>query len=243
VVSNYDTAKLVFLHQKQKPSYYFMTHNNYTDTFRHKGLRKKLVDSIRKKGISDENVLSAIESVPRHLFFDSGFLEFAYEDKAFPISAGQTISQPFTVAFQTELLKIKKGEKVLEIGTGSGYQASILYQMGAKVYSIERQRVLYSKAKELLPKIGFGVKLFFGDGYKGLPAFAPFDKIIVTAGAPYVPDALTEQLKPGGILVIPVDDEEGQLMTSVCKHADGRLITEYHGRFRFVPLLGDKAHE
>lgn len=220
-----------------------MTDNNYTDTFRHKGLRKKLVDGIRKKGIVDEAVLKAIETVPRHLFFDSGFLEFAYEDKAFPISAGQTISQPYTVAFQTELLSIKRGDKVLEVGTGSGYQASILYQMGAKVYSIERQRMLFSRAKEQLPKMGYGVKVFFGDGYKGLPAFAPFDKIIVTAGAPFIPEALTKQLKPGGMLVIPVDKGDAQLMTSVHKTDDGRLITEYHGKFRFVPLLGDKSHD
>ncbi|MFH1121221.1 MAG: protein-L-isoaspartate(D-aspartate) O-methyltransferase [Bacteroidota bacterium] len=220
-----------------------MTDNNFTDTFRHKGLRKKLVESIRRKGIADENVLKAMEAVPRHLFFDSGFLEFAYEDKAFPIGAGQTISQPFTVAFQTELLNIKRGDKVLEVGTGSGYQASILYQMGAKVFSIERQRVLFSRAKEYLPKMGFGVKVFFGDGYKGLPAFAPFDKIIVTAGAPYVPEALAEQLKPGGILVIPVDEGDSQLMTTVRKMTDGSLKTEHHGRFRFVPLLGDKAND
>jgi len=220
-----------------------MTDINNTDTFRHKGLRKKLVESIRKKGITDENVLSALLAVPRHLFFDSGFLEYAYVDKAFPIGAGQTISQPYTVAFQTELLKIKKGDKVLEIGTGSGYQASILYQMGAKVYSIERQRVLFSRAKEQLPKMGFGVKVFYGDGYQGLPAFAPFDKIIVTAGAPFIPKALTDQLKPGGILVIPVDETDAQLMTSVHKAANGELTTEYHGRFWFVPLLGDKSNE
>ncbi len=220
-----------------------MTENNYADTFRHKGLRKKLVESIRLKGIRDENVLKAIEAVPRHLFFDSGFLEFAYEDKAFPIGAGQTISQPYTVAFQTELLQIKRGDKVLEIGTGSGYQASILYQMGAKVFSIERQRLLFVKAKEQLPKMGYGVKTFFGDGYKGLPAFAPFDKIIVTAGAPYVPEALTNQLKPGGILVIPLDEGDSQLMTSIQKLPDSTLITTRHGRFRFVPLLGDKSHD
>lgn len=220
-----------------------MTDHKFADTFRHKGLRKKLVESIRLKGIKDESVLKAIEAVPRHLFFDSGFLEFAYEDKAFPIGAGQTISQPYTVAFQTELLKIKKGDKVLEVGTGSGYQASILYQMGAKVYSIERQQVLYSRSKEYLPKMGYAIKIFFGDGYKGLPAFAPFDKIIVTAGAPYVPDALTSQLKPGGILVIPVDEGDSQLMTTVSKQMDGSLLTNYHGRFRFVPLLGDKAHD
>ncbi|PKO95243.1 MAG: protein-L-isoaspartate O-methyltransferase [Bacteroidetes bacterium HGW-Bacteroidetes-9] len=220
-----------------------MTDTKFADTFRHKGLRKKLVESIRQKGIKDEKVLKAVEAVPRHLFFDSGFLEFAYEDKAFPIGAGQTISQPYTVAFQTELLHIKKGDKVLEVGTGSGYQASILYQMGAKVFSIERQRVLFSKAKEYLPRMGFAVKVFFGDGYNGLPAFAPFDKIIVTAGAPYIPEALTGQLKPGGIMVIPVDEGETQLMTTVEKNADGSIKVSYHGRFRFVPLLGDKSHD
>lgn len=220
-----------------------MSGNKFTDTFRHKGLRKKLTETVRQKGISDENVLRAMEAVPRHWFFDSGFLEFAYEDKAFPIAAGQTISQPFTVAFQTQLLQVKKGDKILEVGTGSGYQASILYQMGAKVFSVERQRALYSKAKEMLPAAGYLIKTFFGDGYKGLPAFAPFDKIIVTAGAPYIPDALKDQLKPGGILVIPVDDDDYQIMTSVKRNADGSFETMQHGRFRFVPLLGDKAHD
>lgn len=215
----------------------------YTDTFRHKGLRKKLVEVVRQKGITDENVLNAMEIVPRHWFFDSGFLEFAYEDKAFPIGAGQTISQPYTVAFQTQLLQVKRGDKILEVGTGSGYQASILYQMGAKVFSIERQKALYSKSKIMLPEAGFMIKVFFGDGYKGLPSFAPFDKIIVTAGAPFIPEQLTAQIKPGGILVIPVNESDAQTMTTVTKLADGTLETMQHGRFRFVPLLGDKAHE
>jgi protein-L-isoaspartate(D-aspartate) O-methyltransferase len=220
-----------------------MTGKIYTDSFRHKGLRKKLVEVVRQKGITDENVLNAMEIVPRHWFFDSGFLEFAYEDKAFPIGAGQTISQPYTVAFQTQLLQVKRGDKILEVGTGSGYQASILYQMGAKVFSIERQKALYSKSKIMLPEAGFMIKVFFGDGYKGLPTFAPFDKIIVTAGAPYIPEQLTAQLKQGGILVIPVNDMDAQTMTTVTKLADGTLETMQHGRFRFVPLLGDKAHE
>ncbi|KAF0202871.1 MAG: protein-L-isoaspartate carboxylmethyltransferase [Bacteroidetes bacterium] len=220
-----------------------MTGKIYTDTFRHKGLRKKLVEVVRQKGITDENVLNAMEIVPRHWFFDSGFLEFAYEDKAFPIGAGQTISQPYTVAFQTQLLQVKRGDKILEVGTGSGYQASILYQMGAKVFSIERQKALYSKSKIMLPEAGFMIKVFFGDGYKGLPSFAPFDKIIVTAGAPFIPEQLTAQLKPGGILVIPVNESDAQTMTTVTKLADGTLETMQHGRFRFVPLLGDKAHE
>jgi len=220
-----------------------MTEKKPVDSFRHKGLRKKLVDGVRQKGIRDEQVLKAIEAVPRHFFFDSGFLEFAYEDKAFPIGAGQTISQPYTVAFQTELLQVNKGDKVLEVGTGSGYQASILYQMGAKVFSIERQRTLYARAKQYLPLIGYPVKLFFGDGYNGLTAFAPFDRILVTAGAPFIPEALTVQLKPGGRLVIPVDNGDAQQMTLVKKSAEGSLTIENHGWFRFVPLLGDKAHE
>lgn len=215
---------------------------NLVDTFRHKGLRKKLVDSLREKGIFNERVLQAMESVPRHFFFDSGFLEYAYQDKAFPIGEGQTISQPYTVAFQTELLDVDKGYKVLEVGTGSGYQAAILYTMGAKVYSIERQKPLYVKAKDLLPKIGCLVKVHFGDGYKGLPAFAPFDRIIVTAGAPFIPQHLIDQLKPGGKLVIPLDENDYQVMTMVYKNDDGTLETTQHGTFRFVPMLGDKRH-
>lgn len=215
--------------------------SNFVDTFRHKGLRKKLVESIGKKGISSKSVLEAMESLPRHYFFDSGFLEFAYEDKAFPIGEGQTISQPYTVAYQTELLDVKRGQKVLEVGTGSGYQAAILFQMGAKVYSIERQRVLFQKAKEMLPKIGCIVKVHFGDGYNGLPAFAPFDRILVTAGAPYIPEKLVEQLKPGGRMVIPVDEHDYQVMTLITKNADNSIEISRHGTFKFVPLLGDKS--
>lgn len=214
-----------------------------TDTFRHKGLRKILVESIRAKGITDKNVLAALEAVPRHFFFDSSFLEFAYEDKPFPIGAGQTISQPYTVAFQTELLKIQKNDKVLEVGTGSGYQACILAKMGAKVFSIERQKSLFQKIKKLLPEMDYTIKVFYGDGYKGLPPFAPFDKILVTAAAPYIPQPLIEQLKPGGILVVPVGEGDVQIMHRVIKDAEGNLTTEHHGTFRFVPLLGDKAEE
>jgi len=220
-----------------------MTTGKFTDSFRHKGLRKKLVETVKQKGITDSSVLAAMEAVPRHWFFDSGFLEFAYEDKAFPIGAGQTISQPYTVAFQTQLMQVRKGDKILEVGTGSGYQASILYQMGAKVFSVERQRTLYTKAKLMLPEAGYRIRTFFGDGYKGLPAFAPFDRIIVTAGAPFIPEALTAQLKPGGILVIPVDKEDYQVMTTVTREDDGSLTTQQHGVFRFVPMLGDKAHD
>ena len=213
------------------------------DSYKHKGLRKHLVETIRNKGIRDVNVLNAIESVPRHYFFDSSFLNFAYDDKAFPISAGQTISQPYTVAFQTELLEIRKGDKVLEVGTGSGYQACILAEMGARVYSIERQRSLYDKAVKFIPTLGYTIKLFYGDGYRGLPAFAPFDKIIVTAGAPYIPDALVEQLKPGGILVIPVGAGDIQIMTTVTKFSEIEFVRREHGTFRFVPLLEDKAKD
>ena len=213
------------------------------DSYKHKGLRKHLVETIRSKGIRDVNVLNAIESVPRHYFFDSSFLNFAYDDKAFPISAGQTISQPYTVAFQTELLEIRKGDKVLEVGTGSGYQACILAEMGARVYSIERQRSLFDKAVKFIPTLGYTIKLFYGDGYKGLPAFAPFDKIIVTAGAPYIPDALVEQLKPGGILVIPVGAGDIQIMTTVTKFSEIEFVRREHGTFRFVPLLEDKAKD
>lgn len=214
---------------------------NLTDTFRHKGLRKKLIEVIRAKGITDERVLKAMETLPRHFFFDSGFLEFAYEDNAFPIGAGQTISQPYTVAFQTQLLDVRKGDKILEVGTGSGYQAGILFHLGGKVHSIERQRSLYVKAKEMLPKIGCIVKVHFGDGYNGLPAFAPFDRILVTAGAPYIPQKLIDQLKPGGKMVIPVDDNDYQIMTLVTKNSDDSVEITQHGFFRFVPLLGDKS--
>ncbi len=213
------------------------------DTYRHKGLRKKLVESLRKKGIQDENVLKAIEKIPRHYFLDSGFLEFAYEDKPFPIGAGQTISQPYTVAFQTQLLDTGKAEKVLEIGTGSGYQACILSEMGARVFSIERQKSLYLKAKAFIPLLRYPVKLFYGDGYKGLPAFAPFDKILITAAAPYIPDALKAQLKTGGRIVAPVGKGDIQVMISLQKKADDIFETTEHGHFRFVPLLEDKAED
>ena len=213
------------------------------DSYKHKGLRKQLVETIRNKGIRDINVLNAVEKVPRHYFFDSSFLNFAYDDKAFPIGAGQTISQPYTVAFQTELLEIKKGDKVLEIGTGSGYQACILAEMGARVFSIERQKSLYDKAVRFIPTMGYTIKLFYGDGYQGLPAFSPFDKIIVTAGAPFIPDALVNQLKTGGILVIPLGGGDIQIMTTVTKISEIQYIKREHGTFRFVPLLEDKAKD
>ncbi len=210
------------------------------DTYKHKGLRKKLVDEISAKGIKDVNVLSAIEAVPRHFFLDSSFLDFAYQDKPFPIGSGQTISQPYTVAFQTELLEIKKGDKVLEIGTGSGYQACILLEMGARVYTVERIRSIFSKTKSLLEQMKYFPKMYYGDGYKGLPAFAPFDKIIVTAAAPYVPDALLEQLKIGGMLIIPVGEDDTQVMKKIVKLAEAEYDTKNCGYFRFVPLLNDR---
>jgi protein-L-isoaspartate(D-aspartate) O-methyltransferase len=211
------------------------------DSYKHQGLRKQLVSIISEKGITDVNVLAAIEKVPRHLFFDSSFLKFAYEDKAFPIGAGQTISQPYTVAFQSQLLQLSKGLKVLEVGTGSGYQACILAETGTKVFSIERQKSLYDKAKVFLPSLGYRIKLFYGDGYKGLPAFSPFDRIIVTAGAPYIPEPLTDQLKIGGILVIPVGGDDVQEMITVTRISEKEFTRRVHGKFRFVPLLGDKA--
>jgi len=212
------------------------------DSYKHKGLRKKLVAEISKKGISDKNVLAAIEKIPRHLFMDSSFLEFAYVDKAFPIGEGQTISQPYTVAFQTQLLEIKKGDKVLEVGTGSGYQSCVLIEMGAKVFTIERIKGLYDKSKLFLPSIDHNPKMFFGDGYKGLPAYAPFDKIIVTAGAPNIPDDLVKQLNIGGILVIPVGSGDIQVMTTITKISETKTEQKEWGTFRFVPLLGNKEH-
>lgn len=211
------------------------------DSYRHKGLRKKLVDEVRSKGIQDENVLAAIEAVPRHFFLDSSFVEIAYQDKPFPIGSGQTISQPYTVAFQTELLQVGKGLKVLEVGTGSGYQACILAEMGARVFSIERHHSLFIKTKKLLESMNYKVKLFYGDGYKGLPAFAPFDRILVTAAAPFVPEALTDQLKTGGMLVLPLGAGDTQVMTRLVKQEDGRMEEQKFGYFRFVPMLTNKA--
>lgn len=210
------------------------------DNYRQRGLRNNLVKKLRLKGILDERVLAAIGKVPRHVFFDDALLGHAYEDKAFPIGEGQTISQPYTVAFQTEKLQIKAGDKVLEIGTGSGYQAAILVEMGAKVYTIEFQKKLYERTKEFLPSLGYKPFFFFGDGSKGIPAKAPYDKIIVTAGAPVVPSALTDQLAEGGILIIPVGDREKQMMLKITKR-NGKLIKEEFDNFAFVPLLGEQG--
>ncbi len=210
------------------------------DNYKQRGLRNKLVKILQNKGIKDPNVLQAIGKVPRHVFFDNALLEHAYQDKAFPIGEGQTISQPYTVAFQTEKLEIKPGDKVLEIGTGSGYQACILLELGAKVYTIEYNKKLYETAKSFLPKLGYKPFFFYGDGSKGISAKAPFDKIIVTAGAPVVPDALINQLAEGGILVIPVGNREKQVMLKIRKK-NGQLIKEEFDYFSFVPLLGEQG--
>jgi len=210
------------------------------DSHKQQGNRKRLVEQLREKGIKDEQVLRAIGKVPRHLFLDSAFERYAYEDRPFSIGAGQTISQPFTVATQSELLQIKRGMKVLEIGTGSGYQASVLHEIGAKVFSIERIKELYDRTRVLLPKLGYPVKTFFGDGNLGVPMYAPYDRIIITAGAPIVPEDLIDQLVVDGIMVIPVSNGDEEVMKSIRKRADGTLETTEHGTFRFVPLLEDK---
>lgn len=211
------------------------------DSFRHKGMRKKLVSDLRKMDITDENVLNAIDAVPRHFFLDLAFVEQAYSNMAFQIGAGQTISHPKTVAFQSQLLEIKKGNKILEIGTGSGFQTCILCEMGAKVYSIERQKELHLKAKKIIHQLGYTPHLYLGDGYKGKTAYAPFDGIIVTCGAPYIPDALIEQLKVGGKLIIPLGEGEKQTMLRIVKKEDGSLKQDELGTFSFVPMLKDVA--
>ena len=210
------------------------------DTNKHQGLRNQLVKQLQDKGITNKSVLDTISKIPRHLFLESSFEDFAYQDKAFPIGAGQTISQPYTVAFQSQLLEVKKEAKILEIGTGSGYQTAFLCKMGAKVYSVERQNELFKTTSLLLPKLGIRPKhLSFGDGYKGLPQYAPFDGIIVTAGAPFIPQALMAQLKIGGRLVIPVGENE-QIMTLLIRKNETQFEKHEFGDFRFVPLLEDK---
>ena len=209
------------------------------DTFRTQGMRSQLVEHLRKvRGFTDEAVLAAIGRVPRHLFLDRTFLEQAYEDKAMPIGEGQTISQPSIVALQTSLLELKRRDRVLEIGTGSGYQAAVLSELGVHLYSIERQRALFEKTRELLEALGYVARLMYGDGTQGMPTYAPFQGIIVTAGAPVVPEQLVEQLAPGGRLVIPVGDRHGQSMLRITRHADGSSTTEDFGACAFVPLVG-----
>ena len=209
------------------------------DSFRHKGLRKQLVDVLRKKGINNPKILEGINSIPRHLFIDNAFVNFAYKDQAFPIGSGQTISQPYTVAFQTELLDPQPYEKILEVGTGSGYQTSLLLYLESDVYSIERQKELYLKTKSFLPKLGYKCHLIYGDGYKGLPKFAPFDKIIVTCGAPSIPLNLIKQIKIGGKMVVPIGDSSKQVMHLIEKKSKNDIKTTKHGDFLFVPMLNN----
>jgi protein-L-isoaspartate(D-aspartate) O-methyltransferase len=211
------------------------------DTYLHKGKRRALVAELRTKGIKSERVLDAINNLPRHFFFDSALISHAYEDKAFPIGEGQTISQPYTVAFQSELLDVKQGDKILEIGTGSGYQGTILHLLGAEVYTIEYQKKLFEGTQRFLKRLGIDLHLFYGDGTAGLPQHAPYDKIIVTAGAPVIPEALIQQLKVGGILVIPVGDRKRQAMVKITKKSAKEVIREEFDAFAFVPLLGKEG--
>jgi protein-L-isoaspartate(D-aspartate) O-methyltransferase len=212
--------------------------NNLEDSYKAKGLRRQLVKEIEGKGIKSATVLSAIGKMPRHVFFDSIFLEHAYEDKAFPIGEKQTISQPYTVAFQTELLNVSKGDKILEIGTGSGYQAAILLELGAEVFTIEYNQKLFQKTMDFLPKLGYNPHFFQGDGSLGLAKHAPYDSIVVTAGAPNIPDTLIKQLKIGGVLVIPVGDQKQQKMIAIKKLSQNKASKKEFSHFSFVPLLG-----
>lgn len=207
------------------------------DDFRFKGQRLQLVRSLQQKGIVDKKVLEALLEVPRHAFFDAALIDYAYVDKAYPIAAGQTISQPYTVAFQSQLLEIEKGDKVLEIGTGSGYQAAILAKMGARVYSIERQRDLFKKSEMMFLQLGYNVKTFYGDGYLGKPTYGPFKKIIVTCGAPFLPEALKQQVEIGGFIVIPVDNGKSQIMKRFIRISEEEYKEEDHGLFSFVPMI------
>jgi len=209
----------------------------FNDTFKHKGLRIRLVETIKDKGITDLNVLKAIDKIPRHFFMENYLDARAYEDRAQPISAGQTISQPYTVAYQTELLEVKPGDKVLEIGTGSGYQAAVLMEMGAKLFTIERHRSLYIQTHNLLTELGYNPHCFFGDGYEGKPTYGPYDKILITAAAPFIPKELIEQLKIGGMLVAPVGDAGTQIMTRIIKTSDTEYEKQEFGYFVFVPML------
>jgi protein-L-isoaspartate(D-aspartate) O-methyltransferase len=213
----------------------------YEDTWRHKGLRQKLVEGLRKKGITDEKVLEAIEAIPRHFFMDTAFDAIAYQDKAFPIAEKQTISQPYTVAYQTQLLEVKPFDKILEIGTGSGYQACVLAEMGATVFTIERQKKLYEEFKNFFLREKYpAIKIFYGDGYEGLPSYAPFDKVLITAAAPYIPEKLLEQLKTDGFMVVPIGGREGQRMFRIIKRSEKDFEQEVFDNFSFVPMLGGK---
>jgi len=211
------------------------------DTFKYKGMRKKLINELREKGISQESILDAFDRVPRHYFLDNAFAEQAYSNMPFQIGSGQTISHPYTVAFQTQLLDINRGDKVLEIGTGSGFQTSVLCALGAKVFSVERHKPLHLKAKSILQKLGFTPRLSFGDGYKGLPLFAPFDKVIITCGAPRIPTDLVDQLKIGGIMIIPIGEGDEQEMKRITKISATALEIEEFGVFSFVPMLEQRV--
>ena len=221
----------------------YLSDVNRVDEYRHKGMRRKLAEELQQMGISHEAVLEAIKTIPRHFFIDSTFEKHAYSNKAFPIASGQTISQPHTVANQSELLGCKEGDKVLEIGTGSGYQCAVLCEMGMKVHSIERQKELFDTAGPLLRDLGYKPNLYYGDGYKGKEAFTPFDGIIVTCGAPFIPQALIDQLKVGGRLVIPVGEEGKQKMLTIDKIAEGELVENDHGDAAFVPMLESRARD
>jgi protein-L-isoaspartate(D-aspartate) O-methyltransferase len=215
---------------------------NFEDSYRHKGLRKKLIDSLRDKGITSENVLNAMMNIPRHFFLDTALEHIAYQDRAFPIGEGQTISQPYTVAYQTQLLEVLPFQKILEIGTGSTYQAMVLAEIGASVFTIERQKKLFDLNKSFILRKKYpSIKFFYGDGFEGLPTYAPFDKVIITAAAPFIPPKLIEQLKPGGKMVIPVDDNGSQKMMRVTKNADGTLEEETFSDFSFVPMLKGRS--
>ena len=214
----------------------------FEDSYRHKGLRKKLIDSIRDKGIADERVLTAMMNIPRHYFLDTALEHIAYQDRAFPIGEGQTISQPYTVAYQTQLLEIAAYEKVLEIGTGSAYQAMVLAEIGANVFTIERQKKLFDLTKTFVLRNKYpNIKFFYGDGFEGLPTFAPFDKILITAAAPFIPPKLIEQLKPGGKMVLPLEDNGKQKMVRITKNAESALEEENFSDFSFVPMLKGRS--
>jgi protein-L-isoaspartate(D-aspartate) O-methyltransferase len=224
-----------------KFSYFYKM--KFEDTFKHKGMRRQLIAELRKDSrITDERIFEAFFNVPRHLFLDKAFVEQAYSNMAFQIGAGQTISHPITVAFQTQLLEIQKGDKILEIGTGSGFQTCILCEMGAKVYSIERQKLLFDTSKKMLAEMGYKCHLAYGDGYKGIPAFAPYDRIIITCAIPIVPEELLMQLKPGGKLVMPFGEGEKQEMTLIQEDADGNFQNTYYGEFSFVPMLEKRSN-
>jgi protein-L-isoaspartate(D-aspartate) O-methyltransferase len=232
-------AKLVS--SRKIDAVYLCAMRKFEDSYRHKGLRKKLVTIVREKGITNEKVLAALENIPRHFFLDSAFDEVAYEDKAFPIAEGQTISQPYTVAYQTQLLEVKPFDKVLEIGTGSAYQASVLAELDARVFTIERQKKLFEQNKKFDYLRRYpNIKFFYGDGYEGLPTYAPFDKVLITAAAPFIPPKLVAQMKPGGMMVIPVGEGDVQVMKRLIKNTDGSLKEEIFDRFSFVPMLGGR---